>query len=138
MNIDNILNQLHKVKKTGQNRWVACCPVHSEKTPSFSITQLSDRIICRCFGCGALAPQVIEALGLSWDDFFDKPLEHAKSQKGYVSFPAADILKALAFEANILALAASDIRHGVILSDNDYARLNVACDRINKAVSYMR
>ena len=38
------------LKKTGKN-YTACCPFHSEKTPSFSVNQ--GKGLYNCFGCGA-------------------------------------------------------------------------------------
>lgn len=38
------------IKKNGKN-YMACCPFHNEKTPSFSIDR--DKQLFHCFGCGA-------------------------------------------------------------------------------------
>jgi len=37
------------LKKSGRN-WLALCPFHQEKTPSFSINQ--EKGFYHCFGCG--------------------------------------------------------------------------------------
>lgn len=57
--IDDLLNRTDIVdvidarvplKKKGAN-YTACCPFHSEKTPSFTVSQ--DKQFYHCFGCGA-------------------------------------------------------------------------------------
>jgi len=52
IDLKNALERLYGLKfvKKG-NSWQACCPMHQENTPSFSITDGSDRY--HCFGCGA-------------------------------------------------------------------------------------
>ena len=47
--VDVIDRQVH-LKKSGSN-FVACCPFHNEKTPSFSVSQTKQ--FYHCFGCGA-------------------------------------------------------------------------------------
>ena len=47
--VDVIDQQVH-LKKSGAN-FVACCPFHNEKTPSFSVSQ--SKQFYHCFGCGA-------------------------------------------------------------------------------------
>ena len=47
--IVRVLQDYVSLKKKGAN-WMACCPFHQEKTPSFSVNPAKD--IFYCFGCG--------------------------------------------------------------------------------------
>ena len=47
--IVRIISDYVSLKKRGSN-WVACCPFHNEKTPSFSVHQ--GKQLFKCFGCG--------------------------------------------------------------------------------------
>jgi hypothetical protein len=109
--IDDILARLVKVKRTGPNNWLACCPAHEDKSPSFTLHANPDgRILANCFS-GCSFPDIVEAVGLGWEPWFPPkqsadylpPIKHA--------FPAADVLKALADEADILC---------VVLHDSDW------------------
>ncbi len=46
--IVRVINDYVTLKKKGAN-WMACCPFHQEKTPSFSVNPAKD--IFYCFGC---------------------------------------------------------------------------------------
>jgi len=49
IDIVEVIDSRVPLKKKGQNH-MACCPFHSEKTPSFSVNQ--EKQFYHCFGCG--------------------------------------------------------------------------------------
>ncbi len=48
--IVEVVDRRVRLKKSGRN-YMACCPFHEEKTPSFSVNQ--EKQFYHCFGCGA-------------------------------------------------------------------------------------
>ncbi len=49
-NIVDIINMYTPLKRNG-NRYIGLCPFHSEKTPSFNVSE--EKQMYHCFGCGA-------------------------------------------------------------------------------------
>ncbi|GAB3749565.1 DNA primase [Spirosoma pomorum] len=50
-----VVNDFVSLKKRGSN-YIACCPFHNEKTPSFSVNPAKQ--IYKCFGCGKAGDSV--------------------------------------------------------------------------------
>jgi len=49
LNIADVINRYVPLKKRGHH-YIACCPFHGEKTPSFTVSE--EMQIFKCFGCG--------------------------------------------------------------------------------------
>lgn len=134
MSIDALLNNLNKVKRTGDGKWLACCPSHNDKTASLAITDNGDgRILINCFaGCDTYS--VLSAVGLDWGDVMpEKQLGHNLKPVKQVIY-ASDALKIIQYEARIVMASAFAISNNKPLSLDELERLKKSMNMINKAV----
>ncbi|SFO12260.1 DNA primase [Nitrosospira briensis] len=135
MSIHHLLSLLNKVKRTGSGRWVAACPAHDDRNPSLALRELDDgRVLLHCFA-GCAAHEIVSSVGLQLTDLF--PTGEIKDGKGKPErrpFPAADILRCIAFEALVVAVVATTRLAGP-LSDTDHNRLMLAVTRIHEALA---
>lgn len=130
--LEQLLGKLDKLKSTGKNRWIACCPAHMDESPSLSITQVDDgRILIHCFA-ECQTSDVLNALNMTFEDLFPQSLGNFKRiAKPY--YPH-DILLIIACEARLVALAACDISKGKVMNDSEKERILLAAGRINKGL----
>lgn len=133
--IDRLLPLLDRVKRTGPNTWIASCPTREDRHPSMTIRELDDgRILLHDFG-GDSTGEILAAVNLTFSDLFpDRPLDQ-RGKPERRPFPAADCLRAVAFEATIVALAGAAIIAGEPFNQFDKDRLLIAVGRINDALS---
>jgi hypothetical protein len=128
-----LLSRLDRVKRTGDGRWIACCPAHDDRHPSLAIRELDDgRVLVYCHAeCGI--DEVLGAIGLDLSDLYpDRPIEHARRERR--PFDAATVLECLADEVWIVACYASAVAQGWVPNADDRIRLNVAAVRIDEAL----
>ncbi len=130
--VTRLLDRLQGVKQTGAGCWIARCPAHDDRRPSLAIRELDDgRVLLHCFA-GCDPHQIVSAVGLTLADLFpSRPINHARPER--IPFPAADVLRVVAFEALVCAVAASDIANGKTLSETDRARLMKTAARLQEA-----
>ena len=76
VDIVDVVERHVKLKRAGAN-YVACCPFHAEKTPSFTVSQTKQ--FYHCFGCGAHGTAVGFLMEFSSLGFVDAVKDLAQS-----------------------------------------------------------
>ena len=132
MTTETLISRLDKVRPTGRGTWIACCPAHADKTPSLTIRETDDgKVLLHCFaGCTAL--EIIDAVGLEMSDLFPPRQHHGKPERR--PFPAADVLRALAAEALVVASCGVSML-AERFTDADRERLILAVSRIQAGLA---
>lgn len=132
--VDNLLPLLDKVKRTGKESWIACCPAHDDKSPSLTISEKDDgRILIHCFG-GCSVYEVLDAVGLDMAALFPpRDIQHSKPERR--PFNAADVLRAIGFESLVVAAAAVTLLTGEPFTQADRDRLILAAERIQAGLT---
>lgn len=131
---ENILNQLQGKKRTGTDRWIAKCPAHSDKSPSFGIKLDNGKIVFNCLaGCSKEA--IVSALGIEFNDLFPKDDQFLIDGKPNTSKPkpiiyATEGLEIIRQEAQLVLMGAYAMRNGT-LTNNDLMRLEKSMQLIN-------
>lgn len=91
MTVQNLLSRLDKVKKTGNDKWIAACPAHGGRKQSLAVKDDNGKVLVHCFaeGCGIL--DILGAVGLDMNDVQPRLNGEHKAQKR--PFYAGDILE---------------------------------------------
>ena len=132
MAIESLLSRLDGVKRTGESRYMARCPSHSDKRPSLMIRETEDgKTLLHCFA-GCSVHDVLHAVGLELSDLFPPRQHHGKPERR--PFPAVDVLRAIAFEAVVVASCGVSMLSGKF-TDRDRERLILAVERIQAGLS---
>lgn len=141
MHIDELLSRLTKVKKSGQDKWIACCPAHEDRSPSLSIKESDGTILMKCFA-GCSIEDVCGAMGIDLTELFpprdDSWVAQEKPVKiGTIRFAAIDALRCLSNEGTVVLLAACDLAEGKVLSAVEIDRLTTAVSRLSASLDYL-
>lgn len=97
-----------------------------------TIRELDDgRVLVHCFA-GCDVESIVSAIGLELHDLFPEDEIHiAKPMRRRVH--PADALRAIAFEAGVVLIAAADLRNGALTQDT-VDRVTTAVERIQAAL----
>jgi len=129
-NIERLLGGLSKVKNTGKNDWVACCPAHADKSPSLSITEKSDgRVLLKCFA-GCSADEVVGAIGMQLSDLMPENVGFHRIKPSRIPFNARDVLECLQNDATLLCVFISDVTQAKPITPEEAANAYKAACRI--------
>jgi hypothetical protein len=133
MSINTLLARLDAVRQTGPGHWLSRCPAHEDRHPSLSIRALEDgRTLLHCFA-GCPIHSVVSALGLRLSDLFpSRPSDHPPERRPW---SAEDVLRAVAHEALIAAIAIENVAGGEVLSTEDRDRTLLAAERLHDAAA---
>ena len=134
---DTVVSRLEQVRRRSPDQVSARCPAHDDKVPSLSVRGLPDgRVLMKCFA-GCTVHEVVSAIGLDVADLFP-PRDDTSASVSNGAGPerrrrllsAGQALALLSDESCLVAVAASNVAHGVTLTDDDRARVLQAAGRI--------
>jgi hypothetical protein len=137
---DAILSGLHKVRRTGPGRWIACCPAHKDRSASLSIRELDNgATLLHCFA-GCPVESVVAALGLRMEDLF--PPREATPGAGRPAerrpFSARELLEALGAELRVVWVLLVDMEAGKQPGPKDRQRAGIARERCAALIDELR
>ena len=125
-----LLSRLDGVMHNGENRWMAKCPAHEDRSPSLSIRDTGTRTLIHCFA-GCEAEDVLSAVGLTWQDIVRDEWQAAREAACHqkVKLPRIDPIE---LERRIIELGMADLKAGKKLSKEDQARYEIALRRVKE------
>ncbi len=112
VDIVDVIDRYVPLKKAGAN-YVACCPFHSEKTPSFSVSPTKQ--FYHCFGCGAHGTAIgflMEHAGKSFPDAVEDLARDAGLEVPRIERPGERERREEAQDLNELLLTAAKFYRG--------------------------
>lgn len=123
-----LLNRLEKVRDRGQDRYLACCPAHDDRSPSLSIKECDDgRLLVHCFA-GCPVADVLEAVGLGMGDLFPESMR-SNHMPSLPHWKRERLLATADHERTVLACMRADAANGLSV---DAERAAKAKERLRK------
>jgi hypothetical protein len=130
----DLLIRLEGVRQTGPGRFLARCPAHPDRRPSLSVRETDDGVILLHDFGGCSVPEILGALGMDVAELFPERPEHHRPASARRRVPAADALRAVAFEGLVVLAAARTLAAGQSLLRTDRERLLQAVGRLQSAL----
>ena len=121
--LSGLASGLQKVRWHGDYKFIACCPAHDDRNPSFSATDVGGKILVKCFA-GCSQEEVIGALR-------NLGLWHTTSRHQIDRRKRFDLKREFRRHQGILACGIGTIKYGVELSEFNQVELR-------KSIKYLR
>jgi hypothetical protein len=110
--VENILNRLQGVIQKTPDSSVAICPSHADSNPSLSIARGDDgRALVKCWA-GCTAAEIVEAMGLTLADLFERPHDHYKPGRKRIKPDYKALLELLSFESMAIIICCQPATRG--------------------------
>ena len=135
MQVEDFLSLLDGVRQVDNDRWIARCPHHNDRSPSLAIARGEHvPILVHCFA-GCDVDQIAGAVGLELADLMPErqPDEDAFKTRLKVPFSPTQALRCLDTEATFLFVVAADLVAGKPIDALTKDRLIQAAARIGEA-----
>ncbi len=133
--IDVVLGRLDSVVKRHNGGWMARCPAHDDKRRSLAVAVgRAGQVIANCFA-GCTIAEITGALGLELHELYVKDRnDYTPQDRTYFSY--AQLMEALETDSLVVMIAASRVKAGEALPDEDLKFLSDAVVRIHEARAY--
>ena len=123
--INTVLSNVEKVKRTGEGKWLAPCPAHNDRSPSLAIKETNDgKILLHCFA-GCSVHEIVESMDLTLADLMPDNPTYKKGRKP-PKFNKYELFDRVVFESTILLVAIRQLFNGTPLTDDDMQRVKKA------------
>ncbi len=118
--INNFLSRLQKVRKTGKESWIACCPSHGDNNPSMSISVGTDgRVLVHCFSHQCSIDDITGAVGMEVKDLMPENLGFHRIKPLRMGVNPKDALCAIKTDLYGALVMAKMVQRGEKLTDAD-------------------
>ncbi len=134
--IDGFISGLEKVRRSGEGKYLACCPAHDDRSPSLAIKHTDGKILLHCFAVCSVH-EVVGALGMELSDLMPDNFTYQKGSKPS-KLSKYELFDRVVFESTILLVAIRQLFDGMPLTNNDMTRVKKAESTIDQIVRECR
>lgn len=123
MRYESFLSRLDKVRRTGNHKWLACCPAHPDDSPSLSIAvDPEGKLLAHCFA-GCPTADIMAAVGMTLGDMFPDEPNWKRDRDENMAW-------ALNHERQVLAIARGMKSRGEKIDPASLPRIELAARRV--------